>query len=249
MNVLKNIQEQKLFYDGRWKDFGFANRLKLMRCHHILNAIAATKLNEPKIVDLGCGSGWLAAITGIFGPTFAIDFSETAIRLATGKFKYVKFNVTNIFEWDYPAATFDIVISQEVIEHIESLERQKSYLDIAYGLLRPGGYLILTTPNASTFNAMPESQHLTWSSQPVENWLTIEALRTILVQRFEIIKLTTIIPGYGRKGLYRIINSYRLKKLVERLFLNEIYEFICLIFGFGLHIFAIARKKPKENYL
>jgi hypothetical protein len=65
---------------------------------------------------------------------------------------------------------------------------------------------------AVTFNAMPKSQHLAWPSQPVENWLTIKCLRTILVEKFEIIKLTTIIPGYGRKGLYRIINSYRLKK-------------------------------------
>jgi hypothetical protein len=45
MIVLKNIEEQKLFYDDRWNDFGFANRLKLIRCHHILNVIATTKLN------------------------------------------------------------------------------------------------------------------------------------------------------------------------------------------------------------
>ena len=56
------------FYDDRWKGFQYANRLKCHRAAAILDALASTRLKQPRILDFGCGAGWLTNILSMFGP-------------------------------------------------------------------------------------------------------------------------------------------------------------------------------------
>lgn len=233
------IESHYLFYDDRWREFGFANRPKLLRCASILEGIASTKLREPRMIDLGCGAGWLTSVVGIFGPTVGVDLSREAIQAASAKWSHVEFKAADILDWDYPKAAFDIVISQEVIEHMEN---QKAYLDVAHGLLREGGYLILTTPNARTFRAMPERQQLSWTNQPLEKCLTIPELREILRPRFKIKRLKTVILGHGVSGMYRYVNSARLRAALERIGLAGAFDQVRSAAGFGLHSFVLAGK-------
>lgn len=238
-NKLINITEQKNFYNDKWKVFSFINRLKLLRCIAILEAIASTKIKEPKIIDLGCGAGWLTNIVSSLGPTIGVDFSTTAISEASKKYPNAKFIAADILHWDYPKEAFDIVISQEVIEHMQD---QTAYLEVAYNLLHSGGYLILTTPNAKAFQAMPEEQRINWSGQPLENILKINQLKTLLLTRFKIVRLTTIIPEYGTKGAYILFNSKRLRRMLEKTGLGLILDRLRLNLGYGLHILAVAQK-------
>lgn len=235
-----DLEVQRAFYEQRWQEYAFANFLKLARCVAILEGIAATKLYQPKILDLGCGTGWLSSVVGNFGPTTAVDLSSTAVENAAIKHPHVQFMQTDVFDWDYPEEQFDIVISQEVIEHVED---QNAYLGIAYRMLRRGGYLILTTPNARTLYAMPEEQRNSWSQQPIENWLNTSELENLLKDRFEIIRLTTIIPGYGVKGTYRLANSLRFKSFFEKAAGGCLFDDLRLGLGYGLHIFALTKKK------
>lgn len=176
------IDLQRQFYNDRWHDFTFANRLKLERCIAILEALRSTRIREPRIIDLGCGSGWLASILGVFGPTTAVDLSDVAIDEAQKRYSHVNFYQADIMNWEYPEEAFDIAVSQEVIEHVEDQDR---YLRIARGLLRTGGFLILTTPNARTFYALPEEVRKAWSNQPIENWISIAELRKLLKPHFD----------------------------------------------------------------
>lgn len=235
----ESIEYQQEFYNDRWKSYAFANRLKLLRCAAILDALALTKLDEPRIIDLGCGAGWLAGIIGNFGPTIAVDLSSTTIAEASKKYPHVKFIQADVLDWNYPRKQFDIVISQEVIEHVED---QKKYLEIAYGLLREGGYLILTTPNARTLYAMTEEQRSSWTQQPIENWLTIGEFKNLLNGRFEVIRLVTMIHGYGAQGTYRFVNSERVRSLLKKIGFDGILDKMRMNFGYGLHILAICKK-------
>ena len=203
-----SLNEQQEYYNARWRTFEYANRLKMARAIAILGAMHRLKLNKPRIIDLGCGTGWLTAIVAQFGPSIGVDLSDEAVREASRKYPFVSFFQTDISSWNYPKGQFDIVISQEVIEHVEN---QAAHLDIAAELLRSGGYLILTTPNARTFYAMPRETRESWSNQPIENWLTKKELSELLERSFCQVKVSTIIPGYGRRGTYRFVNSYRLK--------------------------------------
>jgi 2-polyprenyl-3-methyl-5-hydroxy-6-metoxy-1,4-benzoquinol methylase len=242
MKTVITVDKQKDFYDKRWREMQFAGPHKLARSIAILEAIASAKLIEPKIVDLGCGAGWLAAIVAQFGPTVAIDFSEAAIAVATEKYNHVQFIAANIFDWDYPKGAFDIVISQEIIEHIDNIKDQERYLEIASDLLHDDGLLILTTPSAAIFNALQETLLTTYLDQPVENLLSKQELKSLLRKRFKIISMTTIIPTHGTKGRYKIINSYFLKSFFDKLCLGRIFDKIRLRLGYGLHAVAIAKK-------
>jgi len=239
MDTNPSIENQEKFYNKRWQEFSFAHHRKLLRCAAILSALAETKLSEPRTVDLGCGAGWLANILGVFGPTVGIELSSAAINEASKRYAHVQFIKANVFEWDYSPGAFDVVVSQEVIEHVED---QAGYLRIAHDLLRNGGYLILTTPNASVASAMEEEVQTSLREQPIEKWLTVDALKSILIKQFDLMSITTIVPTSGNKGIHRWLSSIRLRRFSEGLGFGQWLTGCQLSFGYGLHTIAVARK-------
>ena len=102
MSATINLDEQKSFYDDRWKDYSFVNQAKLERCTAILSTIADLKLNQPEIVELGCGSGWLTAILGAFGPATGVELSSVAVAQASARYPSASFLQADLGRWEYP---------------------------------------------------------------------------------------------------------------------------------------------------
>lgn len=232
-------EDAREYYNRLWGDAVYANRLKLMRCEAILGALARVAPREPRILDLGCGTGWLSSVLGQFGPTTGVDLSDRAIKAAAAKYPYVTFVQADLFSWRPPRDAFDVVVSQEVIEHVD---RQAEYLEIARAALTDTGFLILTTPNAATFRAMSDEQLEGWGRQPIENHLTREELIALLEVRFRVLEVTTIVPGYGSRGVRRIINSERLSGFLRR-GLGGTLDRLKLQLGYGLHLVAVAQAR------
>jgi 2-polyprenyl-3-methyl-5-hydroxy-6-metoxy-1,4-benzoquinol methylase len=236
---MNNLLDQANYYDQRWQQEGFANGLQAARCATVLLALHEIEIHQPRILDMGCGTGWLSGILGQFGPTTAVDLSDFAVKVAAKKFPSVQFCHGDFFKWlPTQIPRFDVVVSQEVIEHVVD---QAGYLSIAAQLLRDRGYLILTTPNARTVRAMGNAR--AWSNQPVENVLTVSELRSLVCRQFEMIKLTTIVPGFGDRGIYRLLNSHKVANLLDFLKLTRRYRQVLLGTGFGLHTVVLARKQ------
>jgi 2-polyprenyl-3-methyl-5-hydroxy-6-metoxy-1,4-benzoquinol methylase len=235
------LETQKDYYDQRWAREEFANALQASRCSAILGGLACLQLPKPNILDLGCGTGWLSAVLAQFGPTTGVDLSDYAVREASKRYPWVRFYAANILEWKegLQLGEFDIVVSQEVIEHVPD---QKKYLEMAANLLRDGGFLLLTTPNARTFAAMNEEFRRSWSDQPLENLLTPKELTEMIRSLFDVLEVTTIVPGFGEKGPYRIASSYKLGRILASLGLKRIFDATCLRVGSGLHTFVLAKK-------
>lgn len=237
MNRKKEVEYYNFKYRLTFNEYN--NRLRMIRCYEILRELSKLKLKNPKIIDLGCGSGWLTNVLGLFGPTIGVDYSEEAIKLAKSRYAHVSFIHADILNWDYPKKAFDVVISQEVIEHFWE---QHSYINVAYDLLDDGGYIILTTPNKTTFYSMPEDVWKNWSNQPIENWLNVKELKKIVGTKFKIMRTKTIIYGYGNKGIRRVINSKKLYKILDKFCISEFYEALIGYMGFGLHILIVGKK-------
>ena len=108
MNNLE-IQSQREYYNDRWQKQNFLHPLKRARCAAILQAFAECKLQNPRILDLGCGSGWLAGILGNFGPTVGVELSDIAIETAALANPQVEYICADFFDWD-----FDFAIGQDV---------------------------------------------------------------------------------------------------------------------------------------
>ena len=127
-----------------------------------------------------------------------------------------------------------------MIEHIER-PLQAKYIAVAHHLLRPGGHLILTTPNADTMRAMPMGGR-EWSNQPLEEWLGPHDLIGLLEQQFDVCQLRSIIPGHGTRGPYRVANSAKIRHFMHTIGVGSAWESLGLRYRYGLHLVAHAQK-------
>ncbi len=231
---------QVAYYNEKWEAGTTANLLQMARCVAILRHIQFAEARPPRICDLGCGNGWLTNILASFGPALGVDLSDAAVEAASAKYPSAEFRCADIQNWNYPEEAFDVVVSQEVLEHVED---QPRYLSIANGLLRPGGRLILTTPNADTMLAMPEAERRAWSNQPIENWVARSQLRSMLCSLFKDVRVTSIISGYGSLGMYRLVNSYKVNLVAQKFGLSAAWRQAACALGFGLHLVGVGRKR------
>jgi 2-polyprenyl-3-methyl-5-hydroxy-6-metoxy-1,4-benzoquinol methylase len=239
MNVA-GLAAQRSYYDARWAKETFANQLQLSRTLAILEGIRASDIRDPRILDLGCGTGWLSGILARFGPTTGIDLSPLAVEKARQTYPDVQFLASDFLDLPTADGEFDIVVSQEVIEHVTG---QREYVDQAARCLRRGGYLILTTPNAWNFTHWDERTLSTQELQPIEQWLTTRQLRALLEPQFRIIQIRTIILGGATQGIFRIVNSVKLAAILTRFGLRPLYEKTAERLGFGMHITLLAERR------
>lgn len=237
--MANNIDDQIEYYNDRWSKSSNINILQYDRLMKILSSFKHAKFDNLKILDLGCGTGWLASILDYLGDVTAIDLSDKAIENAKGRSPQTNFISGNIFKANLPVSEFDVVVSQEVIEHVDD---QREYIDIAAKSLKKDGLLILTTPNASNLDHWGDVDKENWDIQPIENWLTVKQLDDMVSEKLSVIEIGTFILGYGNKGIYRLINSQKIYKLFKILGLHNIYNILLEKLGFGLHIYVVARK-------
>lgn len=104
------------------------------------------RLGAHKVLDLGCGNGAMA--NWLQGQGFDVcgcDQDEAGIRMATAHSKGARFQRIGVY--DDPDGlserNFDAVYSTEVIEHLFQPHRLPLF---AHRALKPGGYLIISTP-------------------------------------------------------------------------------------------------------
>ncbi len=233
-----DLAGQKAYYDERWAREGGANVFEARRAEAIFERIARAGLVRPRILDLGCGRGWLAGALSALGPTAAIDLADLAA--ARARWPAVEFVTADLFQHPLPEAAFDLVVSQEVIEHVED---QAGYLDVAARCLKPGGLLVLTTPNGWVQARRTRRELEAWGLQPVERWLSRRALRQLLRLRFEVLETTTLIPGAGSRRSLLFWNSKKVRGLFGAIGLGGAFDRLRCKLGMGLHLIALARRR------
>lgn len=102
-----------------------------------------------RALDLGCGSGVVAHHLAAAGADVtAIDGNAEAIRFASTHFRLpnLEYRAGFLEDLALPAETFDRVYCLEVIEHLYR-HQIHGLLGAVRRVLRPGGCLLLTTPN------------------------------------------------------------------------------------------------------
>lgn len=92
-------------------------------------------------VGIGCGiyTGWLAKR----GHVMALDINESFVA-AANQIQNVEAQVADITTTGF-APVHDIALCSEVLEHVPDSAAALKHI---YASLRPGGYLVLTTPNS-----------------------------------------------------------------------------------------------------
>lgn len=155
---------------------------------------AAERVKGMRVLDLGCGIG--------YGAKFLARTAEKVVAvdadshpLAYGNETYPDSKIERIHCADsrlpFEDASFDAVVSMEVVEHIPVDQMESWFAEIGR-VLKPGGLLLISTPNKVVYINYPDPHHVAL--------MTIDEYRALLQSRFD------------QVGLYGQVRSKNLPK-------------------------------------
>jgi GT2 family glycosyltransferase/SAM-dependent methyltransferase/thioredoxin-like negative regulator of GroEL len=144
-----------------------------------------------KILDVGCGRGWLTNLATMYGTCEGIEPVAGVIDHARKLFPHLRFEAgTAESVLRRPDFTpYDVVLTSEVIEHVPHGQKETFLAQLA-GLLKPDGYVILTTPRGEMWE---QWKAIAPPNQPVEDWVTEDQLRALFTAQ-----------GFRELGLERV---------------------------------------------
>lgn len=166
-------------------DIYFAKRFG----HRILKASGLPLNDRLKVLDFGCGPGFMwEHIKNLCAEWqyTGLDFSESSIEKvksrASGDDQFAGAACVESLPTALPDAEFDAILLLEVVEHLKD-EYLRETLKEANRLLKPGGVVVITTPNEEDLSACtkfcPECGSIFHEWQHVRTWNVDELQRAV----------------------------------------------------------------------
>ncbi len=129
--------------------FDFRKSYFIQRLQYIFDNIEPNK----KIFDVGCGygtTGFFLALNGyhVYGTTVEFYYDEISKRQKFwrqyGDISKFEISYENLFDSHPPANSFDIIIAQDVLHHLEPFDQA---VKIMHDILKPNGEIIVCEEN------------------------------------------------------------------------------------------------------
>jgi 2-polyprenyl-3-methyl-5-hydroxy-6-metoxy-1,4-benzoquinol methylase len=236
-------EEQRQFWNwhwGHWRDRKTVNEWKEARHETVLHFLSTLPVAHPTILDLGCGPGRFTVRLARFGEVTGIDLSEQAIAMAKTQYPQVTFLAGNLYDYPLPRNRFDVVVSQEVVDHVED---RPAFVRRASDLLKSRGYLVLSFANKFVMDRLGDGEFPEQPKHHIGVYSTLNEMRRLLAPHFDVVRTQPIIPGVGKRGILRLVNSYRLNRLIGLLLPQRYIDAMKLRAGFGYQFVILAQRK------
>lgn len=204
-----------------------------------------------KILDYGCGSGFLAGILQERGyDTSGVDVSPEAIEF--GKDKGIKnLSIVSGVKTNYPDASFDLVLAMDVIEHVE--DDYLVMMELAR-ILKPDGLAIITIPAYQWMWGVQDEVAHHFRRYTMKSFLKLVKstpglkvvrktyFNTFLFPPAALVRIASkIFKLKSRESDFDINNAF-LNKLFYTIFNLEAQLLSCINYPFGVSILIVLEK-------
>ncbi len=240
---------EREYYNTRWEQEGSSASPPNPERVQLVSRLTANLIRKnscPRILDVGCGNGWILQAISELSPDavlHGIEPSEAGVANSCRRIPNA--NISQAMLEDYTTdEVFDIVVCSEVIEHVPE---QLVFIRRLAARVRQGGHLIITTPNARYQDTYFKA-HQNVVPQPVENWLRPSELIELAskwftphdVSTFDLSELLNMsqFMKRARRMARKIPGIYRASTLIDRGLERR---------GLGLYVIAAFKKSPSYD--
>ena len=101
------------------------------------------------VLEAGCGEGYGADLLASAGArVVALDYDAATVAHVRARYPAVEVKTANLAALPCPDSSVDVVVNFQVIEHLWD---QPQFITECLRVVRPGGLLVISTPNRITF--------------------------------------------------------------------------------------------------
>jgi SAM-dependent methyltransferase len=120
------------------------------RRHEVVYQRLTNRCVGRDVLEAGFGEGYGADLLArVARSVTGVDYDESAVNHVRARYPRVKVLQGNLAELPLPDASVDVVVNFQVIEHLWD---QSQFVGECLRVLRPGGLLLMSTPNRITFS-------------------------------------------------------------------------------------------------
>ena len=178
---------------------GVAEENYWFRRHEVVYRRLAERCRDRDVLEAGCGEGYGAdLITDVANRVIGLDYDESAVHHVRARYPRVDMRQGNLTDLPLAPAAVDVVVNFQVIEHLWDQHR---FVTECHRVLRPGGLLLMSTPNRITFSPGRDT--------PVNPFHTRELNATELTELLES-------GGFVVESMLGVFHSARLAELDAR---------------------------------
>jgi SAM-dependent methyltransferase len=129
---------------------GLAEENYWFRRHEVVYRRLTQRCVDRDVLEAGCGEGYGAdLIAEHANRVIGLDYDEQTVAHVRARYPRIDMRHGNLAELPLAAGAVDVVVNFQVIEHLWD---QGQFVTECRRVLRPGGVLLMSTPNRITFS-------------------------------------------------------------------------------------------------
>jgi SAM-dependent methyltransferase len=175
---------------------GIAEENYWFRRHEIAYARLLNRCAGKTVLEAGSGEGYGAdMIADVATKVIGVDYDTSAVEHVRARYPRVEMIQGNLAELPLEDASVDVVVNFQVIEHLWD---QSQFLRECLRVLRPGGELLISTPNRITFSPGRDTPLNPFHTRELN---AAELTELLIDAGFEVTQMIGVHHGPGLKAL------------------------------------------------